>query len=77
MSKPAVFAPISEILRAYWRSDRWTLLLVAVVVFLSSVASVAIRRFSEDIDLSFDRTDLGYTSDRDPEKEGISKKKAE
>jgi ABC-type multidrug transport system fused ATPase/permease subunit len=42
MSKPvAVLAPISEILRAYWRSDRWTLLLVAVVVFLSSVASVA------------------------------------
>ncbi|RWH82199.1 MAG: ABC transporter ATP-binding protein [Mesorhizobium sp.] len=42
MSKPAaVFTPISEILRAYWKSDRWTLLLVAVVVFLSSVASVA------------------------------------
>lgn len=35
-----------------------------------------IRRFSEDIDLSFDRTDLGYTGDRDPEKEGISRKKA-
>ncbi|WEX85769.1 ABC transporter ATP-binding protein/permease [Sinorhizobium garamanticum] len=35
------FAPISEILRAYWKSDRWTLLLVTVVVFLSSVASVA------------------------------------
>ncbi len=42
MSKTAtVFTPISEILRAYWKSDRWTLLLVAVVVFLSSVASVA------------------------------------
>lgn len=36
----------------------------------------AIRRFSEDIDLSFDRADLGYAGDRDPEKEGISKKEA-
>jgi hypothetical protein len=36
----------------------------------------AIRRFSEDIDLSFDRTDLGYTGDRDPEQEGISRKAA-
>ncbi|RWB32221.1 MAG: nucleotidyl transferase AbiEii/AbiGii toxin family protein [Mesorhizobium sp.] len=35
-----------------------------------------IRRFSEDIDLSFDRADLGYTGDRDPEKEGISRKRA-
>jgi hypothetical protein len=35
-----------------------------------------IRRFSEDIDLSFDRADLGYSGDRDPEKEGISRKKA-
>ena len=35
-----------------------------------------IRRFSEDIDLSFDRVDLGYTGDRDPEKEGISRKKS-
>jgi ATP-binding cassette subfamily B protein len=41
MTKPAVFAPISEILRIYWKSDRWTLLLVAIVVLLSSVASVA------------------------------------
>lgn len=41
MSKSAaIFAPISEILHAYWKSDRWTLLLVAVVVFLSSVANV-------------------------------------
>ena len=39
-----------------------------------SKAFGAIRRFSEDIDLSFDRADLGYTGDRDPEKEGISKK---
>jgi hypothetical protein len=42
-----------------------------------SKAFGAIRRFSEDIDLSFDRADLGYTGDRDPEKEGISKKKAD
>ena len=41
-----------------------------------SKAFGAIRRFSEDIDLSFDRADLGYTGDRDPEKEGISRKKA-
>jgi predicted nucleotidyltransferase component of viral defense system len=27
----------------------------------------AIRRFSEDIDLSFDRKDLGYGGERDPE----------
>lgn len=41
-----------------------------------SKAFNAIRRFSEDIDLSFDRADLGYTGDRDPEKEGLSRKKA-
>ena len=41
-----------------------------------SKAFGAIRRFSEDIDLSFDRADLGYISDRDPEKVGISKKAA-
>lgn len=41
-----------------------------------SKAFDAIRRFSEDIDLSFDRAELGYTGDRDPEKEGISKKQA-
>lgn len=34
-----------------------------------SKAFGAIRRFSEDIDLSFDRAELGYTGDRDPEKE--------
>ncbi|MCD1265363.1 nucleotidyl transferase AbiEii/AbiGii toxin family protein [Shinella sumterensis] len=39
-----------------------------------SKAFGAIRRFSEDIDLSFDRAELGYTGDRDPEKQGISKK---
>lgn len=41
MMKTTVLSPVSEVLRAYWKSDRWTLLLVAVVVFLSSVASVA------------------------------------
>ena len=41
-----------------------------------SKAYNAIRRFSEDIDLSFDRADLGYTGDRDPEKDGLSKKKS-
>lgn len=41
-----------------------------------SKAYGAIRRFSEDIDLSFDRADLGYTGERDPEREGLSKKKA-
>lgn len=43
--------------------------------FLSK-AFGAIRRFSEDIDLSFDRADLGYAGDRDPEAEGISRKKS-
>ncbi len=41
-----------------------------------SKAFSAIRRFSEDIDLSFDRAELGYTGDRDPEKKGISRKQA-
>ena len=36
----------------------------------------AIRRFSEDIDLSFDRADLGYGGDRDPEA-ALSRKKAD
>lgn len=40
MTRPAILAPISEILRAYWKSDRFVLLAVAVVVFLSSMASV-------------------------------------
>ena len=42
-----------------------------------SKAFGAIRRFSEDIDLSFDRAELGNTEDRDPMREGISKKEAE
>jgi ABC-type multidrug transport system fused ATPase/permease subunit len=36
-----LLAPISEILRAYWKADCWTLLIVAIVVLLSSVSSVA------------------------------------
>jgi|SRR6202521_1467476 len=40
-----------------------------------SKAYGAIRRFSEDIDLSFDRKDLGYNGERDPET-AASKKKA-
>lgn len=41
-----------------------------------SKAYGAIRRFSEDIDLSFDRTDLGYEGERNPE-EASSRKKAD
>lgn len=41
-----------------------------------SKAYGAIRRFSEDIDLSFNRAELGYTGDRDPEKDGITRKQA-
>ncbi|WP_309671088.1 nucleotidyl transferase AbiEii/AbiGii toxin family protein, partial [Gemmatimonas sp.] len=37
----------------------------------------AIRRFSEDIDLSFDRSDLGYSGSRDPTRDGISRKKTD
>jgi hypothetical protein len=35
----------------------------------------AIKRFSEDIDLSFDRRDLGYVGDRDPQSAPSRKKK--
>ncbi|MCV9947459.1 ABC transporter ATP-binding protein [Rhizobium sp. BT-175] len=41
MERPNAMAPISEILGAYWKSDRWMLLAVAAVVLLSSLASVA------------------------------------
>lgn len=37
-----------------------------------SKAYSAIRRFSEDVDLSFHGADLGYVGERDPEREGIS-----
>lgn len=39
--KTSVLAPISEILRAYWKSDRWMLLIGIVVVLLASISSVA------------------------------------
>ncbi|MBN8950618.1 MULTISPECIES: ABC transporter ATP-binding protein [unclassified Rhizobium] len=39
--KPSILEPISEILRAYWKSDRRTLLICVVVVLLSSVSGVA------------------------------------
>ncbi len=42
-----------------------------------SKAFGAIRRFSEDIDLSFDRAALGYSGSRDPTRDGISRKKAD
>jgi len=35
-----------------------------------SKAYALIERFSEDIDLAFDRADLGFVDDRDPEQEG-------
>lgn len=41
-----------------------------------SKAYDAIRRFSEDIDLSFDRAELGYSGPRDPEQPGLGKNKA-
>ncbi|MCA8118030.1 hypothetical protein LGN21_19510 [Burkholderia cepacia] len=33
--------PIAEVLRAYWKADRWMLLTVAAVVVLSSASAVA------------------------------------
>lgn len=41
MSKKIPFSPISEILHAYWRSDRCMLLVVSMVALLSSASSVA------------------------------------
>ena len=41
-----------------------------------SKAFGAIRRFSEDIDLSFDRADLGFTGERDPARADLSRKQA-
>ncbi len=38
-----------------------------------SKAYNAIDRFSEDVDLSIDRQHLGFTDDRDPQADGISK----
>ena len=36
----------------------------------------AIERFSEDVDLSLSRGDLGFADDKDPEQAGISNKEA-
>ena len=41
-----------------------------------SKAYGSIKRFSEDVDLSLSRNDLGFTDSRDPEEEGISKNKS-
>lgn len=41
MTRPAILAPVSEILGAYWRSDRWTLIVVGTVVLLASAGTVA------------------------------------
>lgn len=41
-----------------------------------SKAHGALRRFSEDIDLSFDRADLGYDGDRNPERKGPQQRSA-
>ena len=41
-----------------------------------SKAYGVIERFSEDIDLSFDRAGLGYTGEKDPERVGSAKKAA-
>jgi len=42
-----------------------------------SKAYRAIERFSEDVDLSLSRRDLGFVDNRDPEEPGISKKEAQ
>lgn len=42
---------------------------------LSKVFQV-INRFSEDVDLSLSRRDLGFADDRDPEQDGIAKNEA-
>ena len=41
-----------------------------------SKAYDAIPRFSEDVDLSFSRRDLGFVNTRDPEEAGISRKES-
>lgn len=37
----------------------------------------AVERFSEDVDLSLSRRDLGFADERDPEQAGISKRESE
>ncbi|AUC97708.1 ABC transporter ATP-binding protein [Bradyrhizobium sp. SK17] len=41
MSEPLPRGPVAEIFRAYWKSDRWALLLVATIVFLASASGIA------------------------------------
>lgn len=77
---PRIVAPILE--KDFWVC--WTLRrLFEVLKFrpqlifkggtsLSKVFN-AIERFSEDVDLSLSRRDLGFADDRDPEQAGISK----
>ena len=52
----------------------------AVVIFKGgtslSKAYHAVERFSEDVDLSLSRRDLGFADDRDPEQPGISGKES-
>lgn len=51
MSGPRILPPTLEILRAYWKSDRWMLLVVGSVVMLSSIVSVgAPYLFSQLVD---------------------------
>ena len=78
---PHIAAPIIE--KDFWVC--WTLhRLFGVLKFrpqlifkggtsLSKVFN-AIERFSEDVDLSLSRRDLGFADDHDPEQNGISKK---
>lgn len=81
--RPAISAPIME--KDFWVC--WTLhRLFEVMRFKphlifkggTSLSKVykAIERFSEDVDLSISRRDLGFVDDRDPEQAGISKKEA-
>ncbi|KGB93830.1 ABC transporter ATP-binding protein [Burkholderia cepacia] len=52
--------PITEVLQAYWKADRWMLLAVAVVVVLSSTSAVAAPYlFSRLIDALSHRGALG------------------
>ncbi len=81
--RPGISAPIME--KDFWVC--WTLrrlfqvmrfephLLFKGGTSLSKVYN-AIQRFSEDVDLSVSRTDLGFADDRDPEQKSIGKKEA-
>ena len=58
-----------------WQTEAKSTLVFKGGTSLSKAFGV-IRRFSEDIDLSFDRKDLGYTGERDPQYEALSGKAA-